>query len=84
MSCPAWQDRECESDWRRSALLSILRVIEEIAGSIFVIVSAAFIVLRLVKKTRTWVLQRKKLFTSVAAAFLLVAFAARIAMLATI
>ena len=65
-------------------LLTVLGIIEKAADLIFTVVSVAYIVLLIVKRSRAWALQRKKLFTGIAAAFLLLAVAARIAVFTTV
>ena len=65
-------------------LLTVLGIIEKVADIIFTVVSVAYIVLLIVKRSRAWALQRKKLFTGIAAVFLLLAIAARIAVFTTV
>lgn len=62
----------------------VMRTISEIFSSIFAVISIAHIILRLLKKTRPWAMERRKIFRIAVTVFLCLSVACNLAIILSV
>lgn len=62
----------------------VMRTISEIFSSIFAVISIAHVILRLLKKTRPWAVQHRKLLLIIGGVFLCLSVACNLAIILSV